>query len=170
VTSTAVSTITGQQRAVRVTSNTPINWATQRGFYLDLPEPGERQVSDSILRNGRLVFSTLIPNTEPCSFGGRSFVFALDVRGGIRPDAPFFDVNLDRILGSADMLTVNGQPASINAVESPGGMGIVGTPGIQISGTVDTSYWSGSDGQVAAVVQDLGAGPIGRQAWRRITQ
>ena len=62
-----------KQVPVRVTTQ---NTVANRGWYLDLlsgspgvPPPagfkGEMQVSDSILRNGRIIFTTLIPNSGP---------------------------------------------------------------------------------------------------------
>ena len=97
----------GHQLATRVTSDNAIDWQTKQGFYLDLPAPGEKQVSDAILRSGRIIFSTLIPNDQPCSFGGTGFLFALDVHGGVRPTTSFFDLNKDRLFDNQDKVMVS---------------------------------------------------------------
>lgn len=78
-----IQDVNGKDQLTRVTTATPVDWQEQRGFFLNFDTmPGEKQVSDPFLRSGFVVFSTLIPNNEPCSFGGTSFIFALDVRGG----------------------------------------------------------------------------------------
>lgn len=62
-----------EDKTVRTSTDNLVDWKTKRGFYMDLPTTGERQVSDPVLRGGRLIFTTLIPNTDPCSYGGTSF-------------------------------------------------------------------------------------------------
>ncbi len=158
----------GQQRTARVTTDNPIDWKKQRGFRLDLSAPGERQVSDAVLRNGRIIFSTLIPNDQPCSFGGTSFVVALDVNGGKRLAAPFFDLNKDKLFDDQDKVTVNGQQLPLSALESS--VGIVNTPALHASGATDTFYTSGTTGSTAGEGVNPGHGAVGRQAWRKITQ
>ena len=60
-------------KTLRVTTDNSLNG--KKGWYLDLPTTGERQVSDSVLRNGRIIFTTLIPDSQICSFGGTSFLW-----------------------------------------------------------------------------------------------
>jgi len=78
--------------AYRVTTDSQITWTdskgdiVKRGWYLDLVNTeggntnnfGERQVSDSLVRNGRIIFTTLIPSEDPCSFGGEGWLMELD--------------------------------------------------------------------------------------------
>jgi type IV pilus assembly protein PilY1 len=163
-----VTDTNGQQRTARVTTDNPIDWKKQRGFRLDLSAPGERQVSDAVLRNGRIIFSTLIPKDQPCSFGGTSFVVALDVNGGKRLAAPFFDLNKDKLFDDQDTVTVSGQQLPLSALESS--VGIVNTPALHASGTTDTFYTSGTTGSTAGEGVNPGHGAVGRQAWRKITQ
>jgi len=153
----------GNQHTTRVTSDHAIDWQIRRGFYLDLPAPGERQVSDAVLRSGRVIFSTLIPNDQSCSSGGTSFLFTLDVHGGVRPTTPVFDINNDRLFDNQDevMVTTLLPPSAIGP-----GVGIMKTPTQQVSGpTVDDTH-------VGAVTIGMNRDnePAGRQAWRRITQ
>jgi type IV pilus assembly protein PilY1 len=157
----------GKPRLTRVTSDRAIDWQRHRGFFLDLPAPGEKQVSDPVLRGERIIFSTLIPSAEVCSAGGTSFIFALDVHGGIRPREPFFDLNKDRTFGSADQISVKSQLMSASAIQAA--VGIVKTPTLQVAGSTDTLYLSGSDGGTEKRDVSPG-GPAGRQAWRRIAQ
>ena len=60
---------------------------TQRGWYLDLVSPangyeGERSISDPILRAGEIIFTTAIPNSDPCAYGGRSWLMDMDSLSG----------------------------------------------------------------------------------------
>jgi type IV pilus assembly protein PilY1 len=158
----------GNTRLTRVTSNNAINWDEQRGFFLDLPVPGEKQVSNSVLRSGRIIFTTLIPNDQPCQFGGTSFLFALDVQGGTQLDIPFFDVNKDRLFNDQDMATANGQLVPFSALQS--GVGIINTPTLITDGSSDLALTSGADGVPTTEVTNRSHEPAGRQAWRKITQ
>ena len=62
--------------------------ASKKGWYINLPATGERVVSDANIRAGRVVFNTLIPNTDPCGFGGTGWVMEVDVMTGNRNDSP----------------------------------------------------------------------------------
>jgi len=52
------------------------NWNTQRGWYLDFTA-GERIVTKAILAYDRVIFSTLIPYGDGCSFGGSGWLMEL---------------------------------------------------------------------------------------------
>jgi type IV pilus assembly protein PilY1 len=168
IASPTVTDTAGNPRLTRVTSDNPIAWDNKRGFFLDLPAPGEKQVSNSILRSGRIIFSTLIPNDQPCNFGGTSFLFALDVHGGTQLDRPFFDINKDRLFNDQDMTTVNGQLVPFSALQSE--VGIIQTPTLITDGPSDLALTSGADGVPKVESTNRGQEPAGRQAWRKITQ
>lgn len=63
-------------------ANTPVNFATQMGWYVDLPCSGERINTAPVLAQGVLYFTSNIPNNDPCSPGGRSWNNALDFKDG----------------------------------------------------------------------------------------
>lgn len=70
-----------------------------------LPTTGrEMQVTDSILRGGRIIFTTLIPNTDPCGFGGTGWLMELSAGSGSRLAFTPFDVNGDGIFSSDDFV------------------------------------------------------------------
>jgi type IV pilus assembly protein PilY1 len=168
IASPTVTDANGNPRLTRVVSDNPINPATQGGFSLDFPTPGEKQVSNSLLRSGRIIFSTLIPNDQPCQFGGTSFIYALDVQGGPQLDRPFFDINKDRLFNDQDMATVNGQLVPFGALQSE--VGIIKTPTLIADGLSDLALSSGADGVATTEVTNRSHEPAGRQAWRKITQ
>jgi len=66
-----------------LTANT-VDYATQRGWYVDLPGTGERSATDPALALGVLIFTTNLPSTDPCSPGGSSFFYTIDYKTGGR--------------------------------------------------------------------------------------
>ena len=77
-------------------------------------------MSDPALRNKRIIFTTLIPNTQICSFGGTSWLMELDALNGTRLETSPFDFNADEKFTDADMITVtiNGTSETV-AVSGP---------------------------------------------------
>src|SRR5262249_42670172 len=81
-------TVLAVSSGTRVTSTNTVDWNTKLGWYFDLPTSGERQVSDSILRNKRIIFTTVIPDARVCSFGGTSWLMEFNALNGNRLDTP----------------------------------------------------------------------------------
>ncbi|MGH8166651.1 MAG: pilus assembly protein, partial [Woeseiaceae bacterium] len=88
--------------------------ADDAGWYLDLewagsyggPGPaGERVVSRAAVRGDRVIFATLIPNPDPCAFGGDSWVMELNTFDGGRLDYAVFDLNDDMEFDDDDWIT-----------------------------------------------------------------
>lgn len=66
----------------RTATNNAVNFLTKQGWYLDLPVSGERANTHPSLALGALVFTTNIPNSDPCLPGGSSFFNVLDYKTG----------------------------------------------------------------------------------------
>src|SRR5882672_11243518 len=142
---------------VRVTSNTAVDWSTQRGWYLDLAvggvAAGERVVSMPRLTNGRLIFPTLIPSTSPCEFGGTSWLMEMQAITGARLAEPPIDITGDGNVNSSDLvtMTVGGTPVTISAVQSR--EGIIDTPvGISLGNGLELQESSGTTGNAEHVL------------------
>jgi type IV pilus assembly protein PilY1 len=75
-------TICTAGQLVRTTSNNTVNFATQDGWYVDLPDSGERANTDPQLSLGTLAFTTNIPDTSACTVGGYSYFYFFDYRTG----------------------------------------------------------------------------------------
>ena len=177
-----LSEATVQGQAVRVTDSDesiPINWDTQRGWYLDLclqpcaAPTGERQVTDAVLRNDRIIFTTLIPNNAQCSFGGTSWLMELDATTGGRLEFAAFDLNQDEVFNDADKAP--GALPADPALVSPSGLkstvGILPAPTILAAGNVEKKYASGSEtSSIMEVSEHPGVGAVGRQSWQQIVQ
>ncbi len=52
------------------------DWRTKKGWYIDFPA-GERTTNKAVLAYDRVIFSTLIPKTDGCSFGGTGWLMDL---------------------------------------------------------------------------------------------
>lgn len=153
----------------RVTSSNAVAYPTKKGWYMKLRKPpvatptyqGERVVSAPLLRAGRVVFTTLIPSTDPCSFGGDSWIMEVDLYSGARTASPSFDLNNDRSFSSSD--SVNGVVVSgIRSKE-----GIVKTPAVISAGGVEYKYASGTSGNIEKIVEK-GTAAVKRTSWRQL--
>ncbi|MDH0959811.1 PilC/PilY family type IV pilus protein [Pseudomonas chengduensis] len=158
--------------AFRVTSANTVNYPTKKGFYLDLRSPGaangagERVVSQALLREGRVIFTTLIPSENACDFGGKSWLMELDATNGSRLEFSVFDVNGDGIINDNDFVTLP-DGSKVPA----GGKGfdeIIKTPGIISAGELEYKYTSGSSGSLGVTTEKGAGGKYGRQSWRQL--
>lgn len=170
----------GSPLTVRVPSNTPLG--TARGWYMDLVQPtwtatntagyqGERVVSNPILRNNRVIFSTLIPDTDPCEPGGSSWLMELDAMSGGRLKVSPFDLTDDRAFTDADLVSVtlpDGTTIKVPAGGIKSTVGITPEPGILASPAAEYKYSPGTTGNVQVTVENPGANTYGRQSWRQI--
>lgn len=153
----------------RAVSQNSVNWSSQKGWYLDLAT-AEKQVSDAVLRNGRIIFTTLTPSSGTCAAGGNSWLMELDAEtGGALKETPF-DVNGDGIYSTADFRTTSG--ATGTGAKAVGGTklgdGIAGKPTIVNEGKVKQhKYFSKSDGSLKELGESTG-GNSGRVSWREL--
>lgn len=79
--------------------------ANKRGWVLNLPTSGERIVTQTAVRAGKVVVSTMIPTAVACTYGGDGWVMEVDAVTGNRPETPSLDTNADGSVDAADMLT-----------------------------------------------------------------
>jgi type IV pilus assembly protein PilY1 len=98
-------TATNFANARTVSSNT-INLVNQRGWFIDLPDEGERVTAPASLVDGRVVFATFTPEFTGCLTNGNSWAFNLDALDGAPPTTNLFDINGDQTLSASDK--VNG--------------------------------------------------------------
>lgn len=154
---------------LRDVSRTPIDYSTHMGWYLNLiPENiegspnnnnfGEKQVSNALVRDGRVIFTTLIPSQGLCDFGGSSFIMELDFASGGGLDYPAFDLNGDGGFDDRDTLASGVMTNN----------GIVPTLSIFSDSDSDIAYGSGSSGDVAEFQLNVGGSYLGRQSWRQL--
>jgi len=100
----------------RSTSDNPISWRdgvplptpSHIGWYLDLPDTGERVFTNALLRDNHILFTTAIPSDDPCLTGGSGWLMCLNPENGGRP-TPCLDPSGDGIIDAADTLTIAGK-------------------------------------------------------------
>lgn len=179
---TAHGTASTDLRA-RVVSKNPIQWdngtnpieSTEKlGWYIDLPESGERVHQAPTLRDGRVIFVTVTPATDPCAGEGTSWLMEVDAFNGGRLDESVFDFNKDRVFNDADMINIGDidGDGEDNYVHGSGiqrkNAGILSRPGIinHPDGRTESKYVTTSKGKVESILEDSGRN---RQTpWREI--
>ncbi len=94
----------GQSPNPGVCSTDPAS--SHAGWYFDLPDSGERVISDVFIRDGRAIVVSFVPQATQCSTGGYSYVHELDACSGARLSSAVFDINADKLINEADMVTI----------------------------------------------------------------
>lgn len=72
------ATICTTGQSVRTSSSNTVNFAVNDGWYIDLPDSGERANNDPTLALGTLGWTTNIPNTSACTAGGYSYRYLVN--------------------------------------------------------------------------------------------
>ena len=166
-----VTTVSATAGTFRITSNNGIDWDTQNGWYMDLPEDGELVVADPQLNHDNIVFVTQTPSSDPCDAGGSSWLMEVSAVTGGWPVGPNFDTNGDGYVDNADYLDDDSDPDT----PSKPGTGYQDThdggtdtrPTIISAGDKEFKFMSESTGGVDKVIEDAGIG-TGRQSWEQV--
>jgi type IV pilus assembly protein PilY1 len=77
---------------------------SSKGWYADFPITNERNIGAPIIRSGVGLFTSFIPSTSPCDFGGKSWFYALNYETGEVLTFPVFDTNQDGIVDNQDTI------------------------------------------------------------------
>jgi len=168
---------------LRVVSNNTVTYtggSAKRGWYLDLipPSPGtaqgERVVSTPLLRHGRVIFSTLIPSTEACSFGGTSWLMEMTATTGARLDYSVFDLDNNNLFNDKDYVTVKigGVDVKVPVSGMQSEVGITKAPAVVSAGSIEYKVASGTDTSGAnkgvQVTKEKGTGGKPRTSWKQL--
>ena len=87
----------------RVLTRNPVNYiGGEFGWFFELPDNGERSVTNAVVRGGLVFFNSFVPVTDPCSVGGFGFRFAVDMITGGSPDKVSVDANGDGVIDDND--------------------------------------------------------------------
>jgi len=155
----------------QVVTDTTINWATQHGWYINLPDsgqlyPGERVIADAVLRGGVVFFNSILPSDAPCGGGGSGFLYALDMINGGRPDEPPFDTNGDAVVDINDKVADASGNREVAGRKTYGTE--LGTPSpLTILG--NSVYTTGSRGQTDRTATEALQGlNTGRLSWQQL--
>ncbi len=101
-------TVSASGASGRVISTEAVNWkgtgtGQHYGCYFDLPDKGERVVTDPRYRqiDGLVYFNTLIPtDPRPCAVGGTGWLMAVAAKNCGSPKSAAFDYDGDDLVGS----------------------------------------------------------------------
>lgn len=156
---------------VRVVSQAEEDEDKQDGWRLDLVSPvngfeGERVIDAAQLRFGRIIFTTLIPSSMPCDFGGSSWLMELDAITGGNFGRTIFDLNDDGLFDEDDFVDMGDETAPVSGLRTQ--VGISARPAIISAGEEEYKYMSGSSGEIERVREISGTDELGRQSWRQI--
>ena len=143
----------------RTVTNNAIDWSSEHGWYMDLPTSGERVAVDPILRDGRIVFTTLIPDSSPCTAGGTGWVMELDFKTGGQLPSATFDTNGDGTVDSNDARIAGVQQNAINS--SP----VVQSGAGNESNPLENKYFNQSTGNVARLLESSSLFGNRRTSW-----
>jgi Tfp pilus tip-associated adhesin PilY1 len=86
--------------------------ANHAGYYIDLA-PGDRIVSDVLIRGGILVAIGYKPENDRCSHGGQSMVMELNAFSGGNLALVQFDFNNDKVFTDDDKIDIDNDPNNI---------------------------------------------------------
>lgn len=76
------SSICGTGQAVRTSTNLTVDFASKNGWFVDLPDSGERATNDPQLALGTLIYTTNVPNVSACTIGGYSYLYYFNYKTG----------------------------------------------------------------------------------------
>lgn len=142
--------------------------ANRLGFFINLLPPdtdadsgqGERVVGPAnISFSDRVIFTTMIPNEDPCEQGADGWIMELDPFSGGRTDFSVFDMNADSFFNSND---TKGKTV-VSGRKTPGGA----TPAV-LHGP-DKSYKIGTQaGANQSIANKPDPNLVNRQSWQQI--
>ena len=76
------ATICSTGQIARTSTDLEVDFATKNGWFIDLPDSGERANNDPQLALGTIIYSTNVPNPSACNLGGFSLLYFFDYKTG----------------------------------------------------------------------------------------
>lgn len=160
-----ISTVDVNNNTFRFVTDNAVNYsetgAQGLGWRVNLPVVGERSVTDAIVRDGIVFFTTIVPSSSPCDAGGTGYIMFLAVENGGVPANIVFDLNNDGVYNQQDLIGPNrvaagGSQLNVGLPSSPAFLG----NRVYVTGTDTTVPVSNN---VAAL-----STPLGRVSWEVI--
>jgi len=88
---------------IRVMTNNPVDYTTHRGWFVDLPDSGERVIANPLVFGDIVVYNSIVPESNLCSSsGGYSWLMVHSLIDGSEPDFIALDVSGDGAFDSDD--------------------------------------------------------------------
>ena len=116
-----------------------------------------------MIRGDLVFFNTMIPDSNPCNFGGSGWLMAAKWINGANPSEIAFDLNRDELLDALDEI---GGKAAVG-VEVTG----IATSPVNLANKRYTSTTETIGGSTIDVtdIMDIGGPKTGRLAWEELT-
>jgi len=95
--------------------------ASKRGWYITLPDDGERVIDRALVKGSLVYFNTIIPDTSTCDAGGKGWEMVVQMKNGDSASGAQWDYNQNGSLDAGDThaglsfagrKTVQGQPGA----------------------------------------------------------
>ena len=157
---------------IRKTSANDVLYPEKKGWYIDLLKPpvpgtavGERVISEAILRNQRIIFTTYTPNNAGCDTQGTPWLMELNALNGKRLTQPPFDITGDGFINKDDQISEAGKLIVVSGLQL--GKGMVKKPAIVRSANpAEDKEYKMTGG--TPVIETGGRNISGRQSWSQI--
>ena len=86
----------------RTLTDNAVDYSSDDGWFMNLPDTGERIITDAVVRSDLVFFNTMAPDTNPCNQGGSGWQMVASFLTGGRPINVSFDLNRDGLLTDLD--------------------------------------------------------------------
>jgi type IV pilus assembly protein PilY1 len=116
---------------IRLMTNNTVDYSTHRGWFVDLPDTGERVASRPFTVGDIVVYNSIVPESDMCSSsGGYSWFMVHNLSDGSEPDFIALDVSGDGVFDSTDQkdgknvsgLKIDSMTSNMTAVTSGTGV------------------------------------------------
>ncbi|MEJ2714671.1 MAG: PilC/PilY family type IV pilus protein [Acidihalobacter sp.] len=148
-----------QTENVRTIATHPVNFALVDGWYMDLPDPGERVITPPRVFGQEVAFTTDVPATSSCGGGMQSFLMVVNFATGGAFNTPVLDLNNDGHYDAGDQASGGVNPVGVD-------LGGVYSSGVTLmpTGKHSVKYISQSSGKIKAMRERAGL-VSGRLNW-----
>ncbi len=147
----------------RTLTDNAVDYTSSDGWYMNLPDSGERLITDPVIRGDLVFFNTMIPDSNPCNFGGNGWLMVAKWANGGRPDDIAFDLNNDTLLDNDDQ--ISGHAAV--------GVQVTGIPTSPVNlgrkRYTSTTETTGGSSIGVTDITDPGGPNTGRLSWEEVT-
>jgi type IV pilus assembly protein PilY1 len=147
---------------VRTLSSNAVDYALKDGWYFELEERGERAVTDPVIRGDQVFVNSMMPDPNPCNFGGQSWLIVADWIDGSATDVVTFDVNRDGLLNDDDKASGN----TVSGIKISG----IATSPVNLGNKryIPTNDTSGAATIEVTDIVKLGGPKTGRLSWEEL--
>ncbi|MES2183633.1 MAG: PilC/PilY family type IV pilus protein [Pseudomonadota bacterium] len=103
-----------------------VPWSTKSGWWVDLPNSGERIALDMLLQSGTLVAASAIPSGDACTSGGASWLYTINLTTGSAPGAVGTKISSSAVVVGLSLVKLSTGSSAVFVKTSDGGGGGAG--------------------------------------------